>query len=83
MAIFNINVNNNENAILYNQILYMISIILLLNILLTIGYNNSDLNLFKIFSGGIFNLDFINIFIFILLGILIYNLIVKKIIIFI
>ena len=83
MAIFNINVNNHDNAILYNQILYTISIILLLNILLTIGYNDSELNLLKIFSGGIFNLDFINIFLFIILGILLYNLLVKKIIIFI
>ena len=83
MAIFNINVKNNENAILYNQILYIISIIVLLNILLTIGYNNTDLNILKIFSGGIFNLDFINIFLFIILGILLYNLIVKKIILFI
>ena len=83
MAIFNIDVKNKDYTNLYNQILYYISIIILLNILLTIGYNNSDINLLKIFSNGIFNQDFINIFLFLLLGILFYNLIIKKIIYFI
>ena len=83
MAIFNINIQNKENANLYNQLLYFITFIVIFNILMTIGYYDNEINLVKIFSNGIFNNDFINIFMFIILGIVCYNLIIKKIILFI
>ena len=83
MAIFNINIQNKENANLYNQLLYFITFVIIFNILMTIGYSDNEINLVKIFSNGIFNNDFINIFMFIILGIICYNLIIKKIILFI
>ena len=82
MAIFNINIQNKENANLYNQLLYFITFVIIFNILMTIGYSDNEINLVKIFSNGIFNNDFINIFMFIILGIICYNLIIKKIILF-
>ena len=82
MALFNVKVNDKENALLFNQLICLVVVIILLNILLSIGYSESPLSLISIFSNGFLNADLINIFMFVLLSILGYNLVIRKIIMF-
>ena len=83
MAIFEINLKNDEDyAILCNSLLLTITLFVMFHILLSYSYNGAKNSLFTIFSGSLFNNDFINIFVFFVLGILAYYLVVRKIILF-
>ena len=83
MAIFEINLKNDEDyAVLCNSLLLTITLFVILHVLLSYAYNGVNSSLFSIFSGSLFNNDFINVFVFFVLGILAYYLVVRKIILF-
>ena len=78
-----IQLENLENAKLYNQLLQLFTFLVIFHILINSAYQGTELHFFQIFSNGFFNSHFCNILIFALLALLAYYLVIAKIILFV
>lgn len=81
MAIITLNLDLSEDhKQLVRELLKYTTILLVVHVLMYLEYNGKNVQKACGFSGSFFNDDFINIFVFVLLGLLSYHLILKNII---
>lgn len=66
-----------------NNLLSLFVVFFVFHILMYVGYNGKKLYFYDIFSNKLFNGNIINVFVFLLLGVLSYYMVVRKIILFI
>lgn len=79
MTVLNIRLYDECHVETYNEILKYLTILIVLHVLL----NMSKINMLMAFNGKLFNPAFISLAIYLLLGVLFYTLVVRKIIRFI
>ena len=81
MAIITLNLDLSEDhKQLIRELIKYSTILIVLHLLMYLEYDGKTVQKLFGFSGTFFNDDFVNIFVFILLGVLTYNLILKNII---
>lgn len=80
MALINIDINSYKYSNLLNDLLQITTIVIVAHVLINLQYPGKRISGAKFLSKGLFNKHFLNLLIYILLGNITYDLIVKEII---
>tara|TARA_B100001057_G_C22046472_1_gene642914 strand:- start:11 stop:262 length:252 start_codon:yes stop_codon:yes gene_type:complete len=83
MAVFNININGNEENLKFINDIYKTCVILTtLHILMYFSYKNNKITNFG-FTGNLFNIEFVTFLIFVVISFLFYYLVANEILVFV
>ena len=83
MAVFNININGNEENLKFINDIYKTTVILItLHILMYFSYKTNKITNFG-FTGNLFNIEFVTFMIFVLISFLFYYLVANEILVFV
>ena len=80
MALINIDIDSHRYASLLNDLIQITTIIMVVHILINLQYPGKKISGAKFLTKGLFNKHFFNLLIYILLGNITYDLIIKEII---
>jgi hypothetical protein len=80
MALINIDIDSHRYSSLLNDLIQITTIIMVAHILINLQYPGKKITGAKFLTKGLFNKHFLNLLLYILLGNITYDLIVKEII---
>lgn len=80
MALINIDIDSHRYSSLLNDLIQITTIVMVAHILINLQYPGKKITGAKFLTKGLFNKHFLNLLLYILLGNITYDLIVKEII---
>lgn len=82
MALITIDIGSERYSSLLNDLIQIITIVIITHYMLTLEYPGKNIANIKILGNGLLNKNFINILLYVLIGFITYDLVIKEIIVF-